>query len=109
VISFWAAIARNDCPSILRFLIGGSDPDEPSPKSGEPPLIIAARLGRAEALSMLLEGGAGTEGRDRQGRTALHCAARRGDAAMAGALLTDWGAHAMPRDRYGDTPVHVAA
>lgn len=109
VVSLWAAVARNDCPATLRFLIGGADPDEPSPATGEPPLLVAARLGHAEALMMLLEAGAGTEGRDRQGRTALHWAARRGDLAMAGCLLVDWGAVALPRDRYGDTPVHVAA
>ncbi|KAA0149577.1 hypothetical protein FNF31_07186 [Cafeteria roenbergensis] len=108
-MSLWGAARRGEADSALRFLIGGQDPSEPSPERGDPPLVLAARAGHAEVVAMLLAAGADPDGRDAAGRSALHHAAARGDARMAGLLVSRGLAAVGCRDSYGELPIHAAA
>lgn len=57
--------------SILETLIRGGASIEAKNKRGETPLLMAARLGRKTALSVLLEQGANMRAKDRWGRGVL--------------------------------------
>jgi acetoin utilization deacetylase AcuC-like enzyme/ankyrin repeat protein len=74
------------------------------------PLHVAAGYGLEQALSVLLEAGAGEDAnaKDATGGTPLHAAARGGHAACVEALLGA-GSDAALQDVDGATPLHAAA
>ena len=77
-------------------------------KDGWTALPLAAEVGSAEQVVVVLELGATTGARDEDGSSALYSAARGGTAATVAALLrarADVGAENEP----GRTPLHVAA
>jgi hypothetical protein len=108
-LSFWGAARRGEADAVLRYLIGGQDPSEPSPERGDPALVLAARAGMHEMAVILLAAGADPDGRDAAGRTAMHHASQRGDCEMVGLLVARGLARTGVRDSYGETPVHSAA
>lgn len=58
---------------------------------GRQPLLWAASAGSAAAVLALVAAGSATEAADKDGLTALHCAASRGHADCLEALLTMCG------------------
>ena len=78
--------------------------------AGMTPLLAATRdswHGRPEAVMTLLANGADARGRDRDGNSPLHHAARSSDPGVA-ALLRDAGAELDARNDEGVTPLGVA-
>lgn len=103
--------------ALHRFASGGPEEDLPARKprnvnpvdtAGVTPLMLAAKAGKREAASRLLDWGADLDSRDRLGLSALHHAATGGHAAVIGVLL-EAGADPDQVDHYGCTPVHLAA
>ena len=74
----------------------------------DPPLIAAARGGDRAAVQRLLTSGGDANGRQVDGTTALHWAARHDHVELA-ALLLGGGADANAANRYGVTPLSLAA
>jgi len=75
---------------------------------GKTPLHYAVHYKQIEAMSLLVEYGAGLDTPDRTGMTPLHTAALLGRQEEAAWLLAH-GADAASTDVFGDTPVHTAA
>jgi hypothetical protein len=73
-----------------------------------PGLAQAATTGNIDAVRSLLASGAGVNGMDASGWTALHFASAGGRTAVA-ALLLDQGADPNARARFDMTPLHWAA
>jgi ankyrin repeat protein len=69
---------------------------------------LAARMGNAEALKRLLDGGVDPNLRDDFGVTPLHCAASENREAAVAMLLAA-GAEASAADQGATTPLHLAA
>jgi len=94
---------------LLRALIArGADLNQAH--AGMTPLLAATRdswHGRPEAVMTLLANGADARGRDRDGNTPLHHAARSSDPGVA-ALLRDSGAELDARNDEGVTPLGIA-
>uniref|UniRef100_T1H9E5 ANK_REP_REGION domain-containing protein n=1 Tax=Rhodnius prolixus TaxID=13249 RepID=T1H9E5_RHOPR len=62
----------------LRILLeNGADPNRPD-SHGRPPILWAASAGSSEAILVLVNTGANVAAADKDGLTALHCAASRG-------------------------------
>lgn len=74
----------------------------------EPPLIEAVRAGDRLAAARLLDAGEDPAAAQRDGATALHWAAYRGDAALVDLLLRA-GAAVDAGNRYGVAPLALAA
>lgn len=73
--------------SRLEALIAdGADVDEVHPVTGEPPLLVAARRRRLDAVRILVQAGAAVDGRDAHGKTAWVHSVRRGFDEVAGYL-----------------------
>ncbi|HSG47673.1 MAG TPA: ankyrin repeat domain-containing protein [Longimicrobiales bacterium] len=85
----------------LTLLLQAGGPDSP--------VADAAARGDAQAVAALIRDGADVNAAQGDGMTALHWAARHGDAALAAALL-EAGATTGPTTRLGGyTPLHMAA
>ncbi|CAH0550681.1 unnamed protein product [Brassicogethes aeneus] len=72
------------------------------------PLLWAASAGSARALLSLIRAGANVEACDKDGLTALHCAASRGHTDCIDTLLTLCGASPDVIDSNGCTALHYA-
>lgn len=72
------------------------------------PLLWAASAGSAKAVFALVRAGAVVEGADKDGLTALHCAASRGHTDCLDTLLTLCGASTDLIDSNGCTALHYA-
>lgn len=88
-------------PAILLFATGAA-------QASDATLIEAARHQDAEAVAVLLDGGADPDARQADGATALHWAAFRQDPEMA-ALLIEAGADVNAVNRLGASALFVAA
>jgi ankyrin repeat protein len=73
-----------------------------------PPLVAAVKNGAPESAFDLIAGGADVNAAEADGTTALHWAARAGDASLVERLLGS-GAAATAANRYGVTPLQLAA
>ncbi|KAK4884489.1 hypothetical protein RN001_000760 [Aquatica leii] len=69
---------------------------------GRPPLLWAASAGSAKAVLALIRAGTPVEAHDKDGLTALHCAASRGHTDCIDTLLTLCGASPDVIDRHAD-------
>ncbi|XP_072391834.1 uncharacterized protein [Diabrotica undecimpunctata] len=72
------------------------------------PLLWAASAGSAKAVLALIRAGANVEAADKDGLTALHCAASRGHTDCMDTLLTLCGASVDIIDTNGCTALHYA-
>lgn len=72
------------------------------------PLLWAASVGSAKAVLALVRAGAAVEAADKDGLTALHCAASRGHTDCMDTLLTLCGASPDVIDSNGCTALHYA-
>lgn len=72
------------------------------------PLLWAASAGSAKAVLALVRAGASVEAADKDGLTALHCAASRGHTDCLDTLLTLCGASTDVIDSNGCTALHYA-
>ena len=78
-------------------------------KMSEPTLVVAARMGKTEAVRRLIAGGADVEAKDYDGATGLHWASLRGRGEVARVLL-DAGANVQATYlNMGTMPLHFAA
>lgn len=93
---FFRDIARDDMDDLRELLALDFPLETRLTKDGETPLMFAARLGRAEAVKLLLEKGADSGASDRTRRTALDHARDRGDTAIEDMLLRQAGSQAQP-------------
>lgn len=75
---------------------------------GRQPLLWAASAGSAKAVLALVRAGAVVEASDRDGLTALHCAASRGHTDCLDTLLTLCGAQPDVIDTNGCTALHYS-
>ncbi|XP_052863840.1 uncharacterized protein LOC128270477 [Anopheles cruzii] len=88
-----------------------SHPDtagEVEDKDGRQPLLWAASAGSAKAVLALIKAGAHVESADKDGLTALHCAASRGHTDCIDTLINLCGAHTDQIDSNGCTALHYA-
>ncbi len=84
---FIQAAGDGNAGAVMLFLESGMDPDSVnSPLYGETALIRAARKGKYEALTALIEGGAEVNKRDANGETALGYARMFGYVEIAAVL-----------------------
>lgn len=79
-----------------------------SDKDKRQPLLWAASAGSAKAILALVRAGASVEASDKDGLTALHCAASRGHTDSLDVLLTLCGASTDVIDSNGCTALHYA-
>lgn len=75
---------------------------------GRQPLLWAASAGSAKAILALFRAGSPVEAADKDGLTALHCAASRGHTDCIDTLLTLCGASCDIIDSNGCTALHYA-
>ncbi|XP_045466951.1 ankycorbin isoform X2 [Harmonia axyridis] len=75
---------------------------------GRQPLLWAASAGSAKAILALIRAGSPVEAADKDGLTALHCAASRGHTDCIDTLLTLCGASCDIIDSNGCTALHYA-
>lgn len=101
----------NDTSYVVRLLLDNYiDLNYRYGSSNDTLFTSAARHGRTIAVEVFIEEyGAGTEARDRDGRTGLSLAAMKGDYDTTWLLLQKYGADPESRDDQGRTPLSLAA
>ncbi|XP_063595435.1 serine/threonine-protein phosphatase 6 regulatory ankyrin repeat subunit A-like isoform X2 [Penaeus indicus] len=87
------------------LILPEDDPDDP----GGSLLTLAARLGHAIAVSLLLEAGTHVDHRGRGSRTPLYCAAYMGHADIVEKLVAAGALLEAKEADFACTPLHVAA
>jgi hypothetical protein len=85
--ALFAAIRANDAARIEALLAEGEDANATDPEFRQPPLTLAALLGRTEIARLLIDAGADVNQTDGGGYTALHSAAFLGQLPVAELLL----------------------
>ncbi|XP_060857415.1 LOW QUALITY PROTEIN: uncharacterized protein LOC132934999 [Metopolophium dirhodum] len=80
--------ARNTGVRVLQLLLSFGADVHVADKHGRQPILWAASAGSADAIITLVNGGANVESHDKDGLTALHCAASRGHVECVDGLLT---------------------
>eukprot|EP01046_Picozoa_sp_COSAG06_P040812 COSAG06_NODE_4977_length_3815_cov_2.324004_5_plen_305_part_00 len=93
------AAEAGDAMAIGRLIEEGANPDARGAWDGETALIIASRYGHANAVAILLQGGAAVDAVNDRGSTALMIAAHDGRTECA-RLLLDAGADASERTKW---------
>lgn len=105
VKDFYRAVQMDDAGTV-RTLLRVVDPNGLNPVGGEPALVLAAREGSMNALTVLLaHPGIQVDAAAMNGNTALMMAAYKGNQAAVEALLAKGAAVNRP----GWTPLHYAA
>jgi len=81
---------RNDEGALIKAILKESDlhPNQPLPKSGNFPLLLAAKLGKRAAVTSLLEAKAFVAQSNSDGETAFHIAAKYCNPACLKQLLS---------------------
>ncbi len=77
---------QNKLDEMKRELVTGTNPNV-TDTDGQPIILLAARLGNAGAVDLLLDQGARPDGKDKFGNTALSWAADQGHAAIVERLI----------------------
>ncbi|KAK9884114.1 hypothetical protein WA026_005068 [Henosepilachna vigintioctopunctata] len=94
---------------VLQTLLSHNDIDVAVEDSdGRQPLLWAASAGSSKAILSLIRAGSSVEAADKDGLTALHCAASRGHTDCIDSLLTLCGASPDIIDSNGCTALHYA-
>ncbi|XP_052562273.1 inversin isoform X1 [Culex pipiens pallens] len=94
---------------ILNTLLAHPDTSvEVEDKDGRQPLLWASSAGSAKAVLALIKAGAHVESADKDGLTALHCAASRGHTECIDTLINLCGAHTDQIDSNGCTALHYS-
>lgn len=93
---------------IKALLKAGGKPDMPNTTNHITPLQIAARVGRAEAVQVMLDAGANPKAVTESGQTLLHLAAAQGNGDVL-KLLIEKGLSVNEKEgSFGATPLHGA-
>ena len=104
-----AAVEANDLPLAAELLRAGADPDRKDPL-GYPPLCLAAGLGNAQMVEVLLTAGADPLLLDtRMGASALHKASQSGVVDVARLLIRRGAFIDLQAPTHGHTPLIDAA
>ncbi|XP_021693550.1 ankyrin repeat domain-containing protein 12 isoform X3 [Aedes aegypti] len=94
---------------ILGTLLAHPDTSvEVEDKDSRQPLLWASSAGSAKAVLALIKAGAQVESADKDGLTALHCAASRGHTECIDTLINLCGAHTDQIDSNGCTALHYS-
>lgn len=101
------AVGIGDAALADALIAAGADVNAPSKQNFATPLHVAVMQTRADMLASLLAAGANVGAANRNGQSALHFAAYRGDQAIAQQLLAG-GAAASLKDAGGRTPLDWA-
>lgn len=104
--SFYAAIRDNDLTRLQELLKGGSNSNVPDPRGGATPLMYAAVVGSAGAMTLLLDNGAAANATNATGATALMWAATDIEKVR---LLLARGADPKAVSKFGRTALTLAA
>ena len=106
-----ALAARGDANGLRTLLDAGEvlEIDEPSPSCGSPALLLAASIGSAATVRVLLEAGAAPEGTGRAGVTPLMAASAMGHEEVVVALIEGGASINHPHAFGGTTAIHFAA
>jgi len=107
-LSIDEAIARGDLHDVRLHLSSNPACLNQGRDKTRPPLSQAVLRNKTEIALLLLESGAGPDGRDSSLRTPIHLAVERGSLILVTALLKA-GANPDLRDKAGWTPLHHAA
>lgn len=100
---FYAVFSRRNCDDIRWLLQAGADPNVQA-SDGTTVLMIVARNGRTDVVSLLLEFGANQGIKDEDGFTPLHIAVLAGPSSQEVAeLLINHGSDVHARNNDGDT------
>lgn len=86
VVDLWSAAVGGDLDTLRGMLDAGGDPDVLE-RNGATPLIVAAMLGHADLVDLLIERKAALDIQNNDGATALHVAALFGHPDAITALL----------------------
>ncbi len=101
-----------DVASVNTLILKGADVNAQDGTGGETALMAVANgfgeIGDAEVAQLLIDKGAKTEIKNKNGYTALIMAADKGNEGVASVLLNS-GAHIEARDAHGMTPLMHAA
>ncbi len=100
---FLQVLWKEDVGRVREMLQRGIDPNKPT-SFGTRPLLIASKKKNPELLKVLMENGAGVDGKDGNGLTALMAASSMGFPANVRLLITA-GADVNARDLKGLTPL----
>ena len=103
------AAARNEGAKIVTALLDFGADVNADPGGDGTPLLYAVQVWKISkaVVNALLEAGADPRGRDDNGESPLHAAARSSDPEMT-TLLADAGADVHARNEKGETPLHLA-
>ncbi len=104
--SIAAAVRTANTAALRERVQKGLDVNQVDPGIGATPLAWAALLGDVDSARILLDAGADTKLKNRDGSTALHAAAVFGRAKVV-ALLVERGADPNARSQPGQTPLEV--
>ncbi|CAM9809400.1 unnamed protein product [Hapterophycus canaliculatus] len=99
------AASRSGRPDVIACLVDAGAHTEVRDRNNDTPLLLAAWLGHAAAISKLLASGARVDA-DGIPRSALHCACMQGHAGCVSELLRG-GADESVEDEDGNTPAEV--
>lgn len=99
------AASRSGRPDVIACLVDAGAHTEVRDRNNDTPLLLAAWLGHAAAISKLLASGARVDA-DGIPRSALHCACMQGHASCVSELLRG-GADENVEDEDGNTPAEV--
>ena len=94
--------------SVLRKLIGHGADVTVKDVDGRQPLMWAASSGSADAITSLANANANCQAVDKDGLTALHCAASRGNYACIETIVGLCGSDIDVQDHNGSTPLFYA-
>jgi hypothetical protein len=103
------AVQVNSPIALRSFLFFGTNPNSADKASGDTPLHYAARQGRADMVSILLNRKAGVDTPNNSGETPLHIASYAGNTPVV-QLLVDAGTDLKKKEKkYGATPFILPA
>lgn len=106
--SVLAFASKDEARAMTELLLAHHAQVEVKDKSGNTPLILAAKNGDTDTIRLLLEAGASATAKGASGRTALHEALAYADLGLAKLLVEEGKADVEQVDGTGQTALHVA-